>query len=357
MGLASCRRQPRVAAALLSVLSRGRLGQVYLFSGPEGAGKGRLALELAKAILCEGRTPGSVDSCGSCRSCLDVAAGRHPDVKVFRPEAGKLNYPVRQVREEIREHAYLKPARGPKRVLIVGRAEALVKGTGQNEGADTLLKLLEEPPRDTVLILLAAHPERLPETVRSRCQQVRFDQPPAGAVASELAAGQGLPEDEALFAAHLAGLDLETALGFLQGRKKDRPDLAAIRRVLLDVVNSLERRSYPEILALAAALDEAARGWPALTGALGVLAALYRDAAVMACAARGGAEPGQLLTFGSGPEAEAAGTAAGFHPPDVLVRAAERTLSAQEDSRRYPARLLLIEVLLLDLKELLGVSL
>ncbi len=376
MALKDHQRQPRVAASLLWALARGRLSHAYLFSGPEGSGKSRIALELAKAALCEGRSrvtaaaaaadgplPGA-DSCGSCSSCLNVDGGRHPDVEFFRPEEGKVNYPVKQVREEIRHHAYLKPARGAKRFLIIERAEALVRASGQNEGADTLLKLLEEPPPDTVLILLAAHPERLPDTVRSRCQQVRFDRPQADALGEALAPEDGLRPDEALFVAHLAGLDLATARGFLRAKKKDTPDVAATREVLLEIVASLERRPYPDLLALATALDAAARGWAALSGALGVLAVLYRDAAVLAAAGvavppgtdrpveRSRGSLGRVLAFAGGPEAEAVRAAASTHGPVVLAQAAGRALRAQEDSRRYPARLLLIEVLLLDLREL-----
>lgn len=373
MALRDHQRQPRVAAALLSALARGRLSHAYLFSGPEGSGKGQVALELAKAALCEGRAeaagaavPSSgADSCGSCPSCLAVDGGSHPDVEFFRPEGGKVNYPVKQVREEIRRRGYLKPARGAKRFLIIERAEALVKGSGQNEGADTLLKLLEEPPPATVLVLLAAHPERLPDTVRSRCQQVRLDQPQAAVLGEALAAEEGLKPHDALFVVRLAGLDLATARGFLRAKKKDKPDLATAREVLLEIVRSLERRSYPDLLALASTLDAAARGWPALSGALGVLAALYRDAALLAAAGAAappegahpaeapGGGPAQALAFAGGPEAEAARAAASTHGPAVLAKAALRALRAQEDSRRYPARLLLIEVLLLDLRELL----
>ncbi len=348
MALKDFAAQPRVARALSQALARGRLAHAYLLCGPVGSGKLGLALELAKAALCDA----TGDSCGACPSCLAVDAGRHPDVEIFRPEDGRVNYPVKQVREQIRGHAYLKPASGSKRFLIIDRAEALVKGSGQNEGADTLLKLLEEPPPDTVLVLLAANADRLPETVRSRCQQVRFDQPQAGALAATLAAEEKLPADEAVFIARLAGLDLAVARGFLHAKKKDKPDTGAIREALLTVATSVERQPYASLFSLAAALDASARGWPALTGALGVLALLYRDAALTA-SGKAGAD---VLCFEGGPEAEASRAAAAAHEADALSRASLRILGAQEDSRRYPARLLLMEVLLLDLAELLSTA-
>jgi len=359
VGLGNVEGQPRVANCLSQALSRGRLAQAYLFTGPEGSGKRRLAAEFAKAVLCREAGPGVVGACGGCASCQAVDGGRHPDVALFQPEKGKTAYPVRQVREEIRRQAYLKPALGGKRFLIVDRAEALTRGAGgQNASADTLLKLLEEPPPDTIIILLASHPARLPDTVRSRCQQLRFDPPDSENLARQLVAEDGLDRDEALFAAHLAGGDLAVARGLLGVRKKDKPDLRAVRETLLEIVRSLPRRPYPELFALASALDAAARGWLALTGALGLLAALYRDASLKALRQEAGGEPGGVgggvLTFRGGPEQAATDEAAAGSDAGRLRDAALRALAAQENSRRYPARLLLLEVLLIDLETLLS---
>jgi DNA polymerase-3 subunit delta' len=366
MTLADYTGQPRVARTLFSALCRGRLAQAYIFGGPEGAGKRYVARELAKAVLCEngpGGVPSYSDGCGKCRSCHAIAGDRHPDVEFFRPEKGKTSYPVRQVREEIRRRAYLKPTAGSRRFLIIERAEALVRG-GQNEGADTLLKLLEEPPADAVLVLLSAYPERLPDTVRSRCQHIRFDQPDPSAQAAMLAMEANLELSLARLLVRLAGGDLDVARGFLVGKKKDRLDVALIRQELLSIVRSAAGLSYPDIFALAARLDTATRGWPAFAGALGVLAALYRDAAIRATAGPAdgvaGADVSRFeecvapaLVFPDGPEADATRLAASGATAGALVKSARRALAAQEDARRYPARLLLLEVLLLDLVDLL----
>ncbi len=361
MGLAACTEQPRVAAALIAALSRGRLGQAYLFAGPEGSGKRRMALELAKAALCPEAV--GADACDKCASCLAIEGGRHPDVSVFQPEAGKASYPVRQVREEIRKHACLKPDRGARRFLIIDRAEALVRGSGgQNEGADTLLKLLEEPPEKTTIVLLAAHPERLPETIRSRCQRLRFDPPDPTRLAATLVREDGVEPGQAFFVAHLAGGDLALARSFVgAGGKggaesgKDRPDVGALRETLLAWARSLGKLPFSGLFTLAAELDAAARGWPALTGALGVLASLYRDAALRSAAASGDATGNSheaALTFPDGEEAEVARELAAVYRPERLAAMARRALGAQADSRRSPARLLLLEVLLIDLREL-----
>jgi len=240
-------------------------------------------------------------------------------------------------------------------MLIIERAEALVRGGGgQNESADTLLKLLEEPPRDTTILLLAVRPERLPDTVRSRCQYIRLEPPGPLALAEALAASDGLDLDQAVYVARLSGGDLALAREFTRGRGKDSPNLGLVRDTLLDIVRSVGTMSVPDVLAVAAKLDAAARGWPALVGALGVLAQLYRDSAVKAAAyLHGGtgdaASAETVLAFGTGPEASATSDAARDYAPDTLLEMASRVLSAQEDCGRYPARLLLLEVLLLDL--------
>ncbi|MCL6580740.1 MAG: hypothetical protein K6U08_03875 [Firmicutes bacterium] len=341
-------QEPRAAAFLRAALRRGRLANAYLISGPGGPLKTELALALAQASLCS--RPEAGDPCGGCESCRAVAAGRHPDVVLVRPEKGRTSYPVRQVREEIRRQVYLKPAVGPRRFLIIEQADGLVRGTGgQNEGADALLKVLEEPPPETVLVLLTAQPERLPATVRSRCQVVRLDPSDPGALAGLLASEHRLASDEALFVAHLAGCEPEVARGFLaRGAKKERPDLPRLRGALHDVLRSVGSAGIPVLFDLAATLDQAAPGWPALTGALGVLALLLRDA----CLRCVGAE-GEALVFPGGLEGEVTAEAARtVSDPERLGAMTVRALRAQEDSRRYPARLLLLEVLLLDLQEL-----
>lgn len=346
MGLRGFEGQQELGSSLLFALSRGRLAHAYIFSGPQGAGKSPLALALAKAVLCRDSADG--ESCGRCQACLLVSQESHPDVEVFRPEDGKAAYPIKQVREEIRRRAYLKPALGPKRFLIIEQADALVRTSGsRNEVVDTLLKLLEEPAPDTVLILLTSRPERLPDTVLSRCQHARLKPPGAGHVARSLAES-GTDPSEALFLAQLAGSDLTVARELLHGRKKDRPDTKAIRELLLNLARSLGELSYPDLLGAAAALEGYSRGWPALSGALGVLALLYRDAALI-----GAESTGVSLSFTGGPEEVVTRELAARCDPALLRAMSLRALKAQEDSRRFPARLLLLEVLFLDLRAML----
>lgn len=153
-------------------LVAGRLSHAYLFVGPDGVGKELFALELTKALLC---AEDSGTACGECRSCHKVAHGNHPDVTVVRRiEKGakgerRTRILIDQVREEIQDVISYKPFEGRRKVFIVSHAEHLTEAA-QN----CLLKTLEEPPPNSLLLLVAARLEAFVDTVVSRCQVVRF---------------------------------------------------------------------------------------------------------------------------------------------------------------------------------------
>jgi DNA polymerase-3 subunit delta' len=155
------RRQFEAAAA------RGRLGQAYLFAGPEGVGKKLFAKELAKALLCA-RPPAPLAACDRCPSCAQVEAGTHPDVFAIRTPEGKHELPIDVMREFCTRMA-LKPTRGGRKVGIIEDADDF-----NDESANCFLKTLEEPPPGSLLIQLATGTDRQLPTILSRCQVVRF---------------------------------------------------------------------------------------------------------------------------------------------------------------------------------------
>jgi DNA polymerase-3 subunit delta' len=172
------------------VVQRGRLAHAYLFTGPSGIGKRLFAEELAKALLCEGRIGESLQACDHCPSCVQIAAGTHPDFfTASRPEES-LELPIAVMREFCQQFA-LKAARGRGKAAILDDADHL-----NEESANCFLKTLEEPPPRSALFLIGTDAERLLPTIVSRCQVVYF-QPLAEETVCELLRARGV-EDESL---------------------------------------------------------------------------------------------------------------------------------------------------------------
>ena len=166
---------------------RGRLAHAYLFTGPAGVGKRLFAVELAKALLCEKATEGSVQACDNCPSCVQVEAETHPDffAAVRPPEA--LEFPIDLMRQLCQSFA-LKSARGRGKVILIDDADDL-----NEESANCFLKTLEEPPPRSVLILIGSTPDRQLQTIVSRCQVIRFA-PLSPERVDELLQAQGIDE-------------------------------------------------------------------------------------------------------------------------------------------------------------------
>lgn len=174
-------------------LSRSRLPHAYLFYGPDAIGKKATALALARAVQCEGTNP--AEACGRCRSCLSVTAGSHPDVSVIAPDGALIK--IDQVRA-IQETLVYKPLAGTRKVLVLADADAM-----NADAANCFLKTLEEPPDHSLLILTTSRPHRLPSTILSRCQQIRFETPPGDRLALHLVERRGMTEGEARLLAAL----------------------------------------------------------------------------------------------------------------------------------------------------------
>lgn len=178
---------------------RSRLSHALLFAGPGGVGKSSLATWLAQLLLCgEGVSPTA--PCGNCHACKLFSAGSHPDLHVVLPDAlaksaqsllaryaqrytgedkgkeGKESAAIRvdQIRTLI-ANSQTRPQIARSKVVILSPAESL-----NTNAANSLLKLLEEPPPDTFLILIADTPGRLPATIHSRCTKIVFSLPERG---------------------------------------------------------------------------------------------------------------------------------------------------------------------------------
>src|SRR5437867_4995653 len=133
----------------------------YLLAGPEGCGKQLAVRAFAAALLC------ARGGCGECRDCRLALDDRHPNEFVVEPEGRDIH--VDTIREDVWHPAYRTAPEPGRKVFVIREADRLSAAA-----ADTLLKVLEEPPADAVLLLLSARAHELPETVLSRCHTVLF---------------------------------------------------------------------------------------------------------------------------------------------------------------------------------------
>ncbi len=175
----------------------GRLPHALLAFGPKGLGKGAFAETLARALLCA-EPLDSGHACGRCRDCRLSAAGTHPDLHRLTPETEGGVLSIDAIRES-REKTILAVGEGRRRVFLIFPAEAMTTAA-----ANALLKTLEEPPPGIHMLLVSHQPERLPVTIRSRCNLLPFRPPPEGMALRWLQA-QGIPAERAQVALRLAG--------------------------------------------------------------------------------------------------------------------------------------------------------
>jgi DNA polymerase-3 subunit delta' len=157
--------QKAVADQLRRSLKNGRVAHAYLFTGSRGAGKGEMARTLAKALNCPKREH---DSCDRCDSCRRIDGGVHPDIYWVRPESKSRRITVDQIREFERA-VNLKPTMARVKVGVIVDADCM-----GDEASNAFLKTLEEPPAQTVILLLTTQPQRLLPTILSRCLRISF---------------------------------------------------------------------------------------------------------------------------------------------------------------------------------------
>ncbi len=206
---------------MAATLSQGRMPHALLLTGQPGVGKAALAEYLARQLLCDALVADGVPCC-RCAGCLQYAAGTHPDFFRVEPAEDATVIKVDQVRE-LAEKLSLSSHHGGFKVALLTPADTM-----NINAANSLLKTLEEPSDNTVLLLVSARPARLPATIRSRCQLVRVGIP-ARDDALRWLAGQ-VPDDQ-------LDIYLQLAHGApLEALRQAQDDLISLRRERLDAL-------------------------------------------------------------------------------------------------------------------------
>ncbi len=265
--------QDRVKNILSSALRSDRLPHAYLFAGNEGVGKDAMALELARVLHCEKRS--EVEACSSqgsaspCGSCLKMHSLQHPDVKfitalpvgkgeksddrplekltaseiecIHEQYKAKAANPYHRIAipkaniikinsiREVRREAAMSTLYHGKKVFILSNADEMGE-----EASNTLLKTLEEPPGDTLLVLTSSRPEALLRTIVSRCQPVRFDPLREEEISQALMHREKIEKSKADLVARLADGSYVRALELLQADlAEQRNDVVAFVRTAL----------------------------------------------------------------------------------------------------------------------------
>ncbi len=197
-----------MAKQLESAWGSDHLPHALLLHGARGLGKRQFALWLARVLLCE-NSQGRFIACGECAGCKLTAAGSHPDFLMVEPEEGKQQISVDQLRE-MSQKLSMTAFRSGRKIVIIDPAHQMT-----SSAANSVLKTLEEPSRDTLLILLTSKPSALLATIRSRCLKLGLQTPTRADALAWLQEQRG-PDFNAQLLEFAAGAPLE-ALSYAVG--------------------------------------------------------------------------------------------------------------------------------------------
>ncbi len=246
--------QDSCIAILQRSLAAGRLAHAYLFEGVEGCGKKTTALALIETVFC---AKGS--GCGLCPPCRKIAANQHPDLHLIEPDGAFIK--IDQIRELQKELAY-RPFEAPKKACIIDGAERLNQAAG-----NALLKTLEEPSGNALIILVTSQSTLVLPTIVSRCQRLVFHALSEETIAAYMV-NNGVDVESARLGASLAGGSMKKALEISKG------EVLSERKQLLSRILGL---GMADITPLFLAAEEIAADKEKAVQLLEVLTSFLRD--------------------------------------------------------------------------------
>ena len=245
--------QDKAIKIMSSALRTDRVSHAYLISGPEHVGKTTFALDIARAVNCQSADIELIP-CGNCSQCKRISSMLHTDVFLYdiQPSKDDSNLPTRAVtidslREDFISQVYKKPFEGKARVFIISAVEKM-----RSEQANVLLKTLEEPPDDTVIILLSEQLDGIIETIVSRCQILNLN--PISHRLVEKYIREFLPDLEMYDPAEIARLS-KGRIGWVNNVVTDDTIMVS-QNELLDIYSNMISDDIDERLEVASKLAE-----------------------------------------------------------------------------------------------------
>ncbi len=255
--------QARAVEMLKDAAARGKLPHALLFTGIDGIGKRTAGILLAMRLNCEEPADPAAQPCGRCRACVKIRSGVHPDVRLVTPINNRIR--IDRIRDLIASCVF-RPAEGRARVVVMSDADRM-----NTEASNALLKLLEEPPVGTHLILTATESENLLPTVVSRCREIRFSPLSPEVLSETLLPRTGVDQRRAETLARLSGGSYGKALSMAGDHR------LAWRKRLFTELTTASANPIPRLFSLAERLS---REKNALADLLEMLVVCFRDVAV-----------------------------------------------------------------------------
>jgi DNA polymerase-3 subunit delta' len=264
----------KAVSTLTRSLAEGRVSHAYLITGPKQVGKMTLAMDVARMVNCTG-----VDApCGACGQCRRITGGLHPDVHVVTVEraAGgdgrnRVLIGIGQI-QDLQREASLTPFEGRYHVFIVDGAERM-----SEDASNCLLKTLEEPPEQVIIVLVTSEPSAMLTTINSRCQRLDLKPVPVEQVQQHIQRRFGLDGERALELARLSGGCPGWAI-----EMAEQPDALTARGEQLDIIEAMVRGGIEERFAYAAEVAAVfARDRDTVRAALRLWVEWWRDVMVL----------------------------------------------------------------------------
>ncbi len=222
--------QDRVIKLFQKAIINNHLAHAYIFAGQEGIGKTLFSKELAKAIFCQ--HPG-VDACDTCSHCQRIANDHFPDLFFILPEKNSRTIKIEQLRH-LQEVLHVKPMESKYKIAVIQSADKM-----NEESSNCLLKTLEEPPSYAIIILIITSLESVRETVRSRCQIIRFSPLSMTAVKDILVDRFQLDAKQAERLAYLSNGSIERAVLLSNTRALENKNWLVDRILTLEMNDNL----------------------------------------------------------------------------------------------------------------------